>query len=162
MSLDTPARPRAVRAAGIALIVAPILALVVKSFSFGWMMALLLMLVIPVLLLVLGYALQLVIALGSLLRHRGALRHAANTSRAVSAAWVTSIGAVLTALLMYDGGDQTAGSTLTLMLGMASDGQAESVSGVVTLVTGAVWLGGWVWLVVEWLIALAQRRRAAA
>lgn len=162
MSKVIPERSRAANVVGIVLIVAPLLALVVKLFSFGWLMVILLMLIIPIPLMVLGYGLQLVIAIGSLLRPSGALRNAPNVSRAVAAAWLTSIGVVLTALFVYDGGDQTAGSTFTLLLGMASDGQAEAISGVVTLVTGAAWVGGWVWLVVEWIIAIRWRRRVAA
>ena len=158
-SLAQPAAGRAVRLAGIILIVAPVLALIVKAYSLGWMIFIVMM-IAP--LLVVGYALQIVVAANGMLRARGALRQARGGMRAVAAAWATSVGVVLTAFFFVDGGDQGWGSTFMLMSGLESNVAAGDVSTILCWIAGVVWLAGWVWLVVEWIIALVERRRAAA
>jgi len=151
---------------GIALIVLPLVALGLKFFSFGWMMAILLF--GPVLVLVVGYALQIVIAVQGFLLPRGLFQTAPGRARAIAAAWASSIAVVLLGVFMPDGGDVGYGSTLQVWLGAysgsegveamhrASDGLTETIAWIV----GIVWLAGFLWLLVEWVIALVQRRRA--
>lgn len=158
MTADSP-RPIADRAAaiaGVVLIVAPLLAFVVKFFSFGWLFFVILgalFVIVP------GYALQLVIAIGGFLRARGSIRTATGRRRAITAAWVTSIGVVLTGFFLVDGGDMKWGSTFMYLFGMDSDPSAEAVSHALFWVASAAWVIGWGWLVVEWILAMVARRR---
>ncbi|WP_181003326.1 hypothetical protein [Microbacterium sp. CJ77] len=47
-------------------------------------------------------------------------------------------------------------------VGGASSSELGNVSSAVSYVFGIVWIGGWVWLLVEWISALMVRRRASA
>lgn len=78
---------------GIALIVLPLLALGLKMFSFGWYMVMLMF--GPGLVLIIGYALQLVIAIHGFLSRRSPILTTAVRGRATAAAWVTSIAVVV-------------------------------------------------------------------
>lgn len=150
---------------GIALIVLPLLALGLKLFSFGWMMVFLLF--GPVLVLAAGYVLQLVIAAQGFLRRGGPIREPRARIRANAAAWTTSLGIVALGVFMPDGGDTGYGSTLQVWLGAygSSDGATamhEATDGLteaLAWIAAAAWIGGFVWLFVEWVIGLAERRR---
>lgn len=146
------------------LIVAPLLALVVKFFSFGWMMVFVLF--GPIFLLIAGYVVQIIIASQGFLSKRDLF--GATRRRATAAAWTTSIGVVLFGLFAPDGGDSSFGSTLQIWLGAggvnasAVHQATDDLTYVGAALTAAAWIGGFVWLFVEWIIALVRRRRASA
>lgn len=148
---------------GVLLMVAPLLALVVKSFSFGWMMVLVLF--GPIVVLIAGYFVQVVIASQGFLSKRdlfGAARR-----RATAAAWTTSIGVVLFGLFAPDGGDASYGSTLQMWLGagganaLAVHEATDGINDVGASLTAAAWIGGFIWLFIEWIVAISRRRQAA-
>lgn len=150
-------------AAGLALIVLPLAAVVLKLAVFpGWMM------VIAIWsspLLLIGYALQIVIAANALLRSRGVFRTMDGGRRGVIAAWLTSVGVLATVFFLVDGGDDgTWGSAFTELIGLSSTSEGESLSGPFFLLSAVVWLAAWLWLVVEWIVQLVRARaqRSAA
>ncbi|UNK71759.1 hypothetical protein [Microbacterium sp. H1-D42] len=147
--------------AGIALIVAPVAAVVLKGSIFpGWMMFVAMMFS-PVLLL--GWALQIVIAVNAFLRARGVFRRSQGGWRALIAAWLTSVGVLAVAFFLVDGGDDgTYGSAFTELMGTSSTPEGESLSSVIMLACVFVWLTSWLWLVVEWIVQLVQARKRAA
>lgn len=146
-------------AAGIALILAPIIALVIKAAVFpGWMLFIIVMASIPLLL---GYALQIVVAANGMLRTRGVFHTMPGRQRGITAAWITSIGILLVGVLLVDGGDDgTYGSAFTELLDTSSTSGGEQLSTLLMLASALLWIGGWLWLVVEWIALLAQRRNA--
>lgn len=155
---------------GIALIVLPLVALALKCVSFGWMMVFLLF--GPVIVLIAGYALQIVIAAQGFLSRRDPIWGSRAQVRAIIAAWATSIAVVIAAVFMPDGGDSTYGSTFQVWLsgGEASGGSAalhaatDDLTAIVASIAALVWVGAFVWLFVEWVAGLSRRRarRAAA
>ncbi|MBD7956502.1 hypothetical protein H9651_02490 [Microbacterium sp. Sa4CUA7] len=147
------------RLTGTALIVLPLVALALKLASAGWMVVAIIW-TAPVWLV--GYALQIAVAASGYLGGRGALREGTGARRALIAAWATSIAVVLVGFFLVDGGDSGDwGSTFMLAAGLAGDRAASDVSSAVCVVAASVWLAGWMWLVVEWVVALVRRRRAA-
>lgn len=144
-------------AAGIALIVAPVAAVVLKGSIFpGWMMFVAMMFS-PVLLL--GWVLQIVIAVNAFLRARGVFRRSPGGRRALIAAWLTSVGVFAVAFFLVDGGDDgTYGSAFTELIGRSSTPDGESLSTVFMLICAFGWLAGWLWLVVEWIVQLVRAR----
>lgn len=154
--------------AGIALIVAPLIALGLKFFSFGWMMVMLMF--GPVFVLLAGYIFQIVIAAQGYLMPRSPVRVTSVRRRAVTAAWLTSAGIMLLGIFMPDGGDSGYGSTLQVWLGAYSYGDGvdamhaatDGLNDILALVAALLWLGGYVWMIVEWAIGIAQRRRLRA
>ncbi len=162
--MSTASSPRAgqvaVALAGIVLIVVPLIAAGVKVASFGWLMVMLVMYLAPIPLMLIGYVLQLVLAIRGFLRRDGYIRTAPNRARAVAAAWVTSLGALFTAFFVVDGGDQGWGSTFMVWFGLESDVAAGDVSSALSFIAGAAWVLGWVWLLVEWILAKQAARRA--
>ena len=153
----TESRPGNAIAAGIALILAPIIALVIKAGVFpGWMLFIIVMASIPLLL---GYALQIVVAANGMLRTRGVFRTMPGRQRGIIAAWITSIGVLFVGVFLVDGGDDgTYGSAFTELLGTSSTPGGEQLSTMLMLASALLWIGGWLWLVVEWIVLLAQRR----
>lgn len=151
---------------GVALIVLPLLAVVFKLVSFGWLSVFLLF--GPVLLLAAGYALQIVIASQAFLSGRSPMPPGPGRVRATIAAWLTSLSAVLLSVFVIDGGDTGYGSTFQVWLGVydsSADPEAlhaatDGLSSVVAQVAGWLWVGGFLWLVVEWVVFLVLRRRA--
>jgi len=147
---------------GIALIVLPFVGLGLKVVSFGWL--LFFFLFGPIILFALGYALQVVIAITGFLSARGPVQSTAVRGRATIAAWVTSLAWVAFCVFVQDGGDVDYGSTFQVWLGAyADDGVHAATDGltlVVAALTGLIWFLAWVWLVVEWSIGLALRKRA--
>lgn len=101
---------------GVALIVLPLLAVVFKLVSFGWLSVFLLF--GPVLLLAAGYALQIVIASQAFLSGRSPMPPGPGRVRATIAAWLTSLSAVLLSVFVIDGGDTGYGSTFQVWLGV--------------------------------------------
>lgn len=161
--MRTASRPLLITT-GIALIVMPFLAIALKFISFGWMLVMLMF--GPVLVLLIGYVLQVVIAVQGFSLPRGAFSSAPGARRGVIAAWVSLIGLMLFAIFMPDGGDIGYGSTLQVWLGAytledptAMHDATDTLTGVLAMVAAVVWIGSYLWLVVEWIIALAQRRR---
>lgn len=154
--MRTPRRGQAIAAAW-ALILAPPLAVVVKLSVYpGWMMFAAFLAGIPLLI---GYALQIVIAINGMFAARGVFTREPDAGRGILAAWLTSAGVVLVASLIVDGGDDgTYGSLLTEMLGISSTAGGSDLSMTLVVPAALLWLGGWLWLLVEW-IALRARSR---
>lgn len=161
--MNSPAAPvrtdAALAAAAIALIVLPLVGLAIKLAWPGWMLFFVMM-VSPVLLI--GYVVQVIIAITGFLTRRAVFRTSAGRTRALTAAWLTSVGIVVTAFFFVDGGDTEWGSAFMYTVGGASSSELGNVSSAVSYVFGIVWIGGWVWLLVEWISALMVRRRASA
>lgn len=144
--------------AGLALILFPLFGLALKFVYPGWMLVLAVW-SSPVLLA--GYIVQIVIAVHGLLRSRGVLRRESAGRRGVIAAWVTSIGILGVGFLLVDGGDDGRwGSAFTELFGLSMTTQGDDVSTVLCLLAGFLWLAGWLWLVVEWIVQLVVARRA--
>ncbi|WP_053385355.1 hypothetical protein [Leucobacter celer] len=148
---------------GVALIVVPLLAWALKSFSTGWMVVIIIL--GPILVLLAGYALQIVIAAQGFFSKRelfGAAR-----LRATIAAWLTSLGVLVLGVFMPDGGDAYFGSTFQVWLGAygpnadAVHAATDGLNSVVATAAAALWLAAFAWLVVEWIVALVRRRRLA-
>lgn len=148
----------ALATAAVALIVLPLVGLAIKLAWPGWMLFFVLM-VSPVLLI--GYVVQVIIAITGFLTRRAVFRTSAGRTRALTAAWLTSVGIAVTAFFFVDGGDADWGSAFMYTVGGASNSELGNVSGAVSYVSGAVWVGAWAWLVVEWIVALMARRRAS-
>ena len=145
---------------GLALIIVPLLALAVKVASFGWFMVIALWpLYIPVLLLG-GWVMQIIIASTGFFGRRALLAGRRGATRAIIAAWVTSAGVLLVALFLVDGGDSSWGSTFMYWTGTASDTGVSAISEVLCGIAMIPWIGGWLWLLVEWIAAHVQRSRA--
>lgn len=149
---------------GIALIVLPLVAFALKFVSFGWGMVLLVFSGLIVVM-VLGYALQIVIAVQGFLSRRALF--AEGPKRGFIAAWLSLVGALMVGLFMSDGGDTGYGSTLQVWLGSYGD-QADAIhaatdglTDALMLIGAALWVAGFVWLVVEWILALVRRKRLA-
>lgn len=161
--MNSPAAPvrtdAALAAAAIALIVLPLVGLAIKLAWPGWMLFFVMM-VLPALLI--GYVVQVIIAITGFLTRRAVFRTSAGRMRALTAAWLTSVGIVVTAFFFVDGGDTEWGSAFMYTVGGASSSELGNVSSAVSYVFGIVWIGGWVWLLVEWISALMVRRRASA
>lgn len=147
----------AANAAGIALIVMPLLALLLKGAVFpGWMIVILFW-TSPLLLV--GYALQVVISANGFLRARGVFRRSPGGRRALIAAWVTSVAVLGAAFFLVDGGDDgTYGSAFTELMGTSSTSAGESLSTTFMLACAFVWIAAWLWLVIEWIVQLIQMR----
>lgn len=144
--------------AGLALIVLPLAALLVKFVFPGWMLVFMFF-YSPVLLI--GWAVQIVIAANGLLRERGVLRAGTAGLRPIVAAWLTSVGAIAVAFFLIDGGDDgTYGSAFTQMLGISSTAQGSDLSMFLCLVSAVIWLGAWLWLLIEWIAQLVLARSA--
>lgn len=156
-------------ATGVLLLIAPLIAIALKLLSFGWMMVLIMM--GPALLLIAGYVVQAVIAVQGFLSKRALFGGPGGgvpvpaRGRAAVAAWITSIGVMATAILTPDGSDSGYGSTLQLWLGSyGPDADAvheatDTLNDTLFFIAAAVWVLGFVWQFVAWIMALVQRRR---
>ena len=142
--------------AGIALIVLPLIGAAFKVFWPGWML-LVIFFFSPLLLL--GYALQIVIAGNVFLRRHSRLQGNPRRRPTLWAAWLTSIGVVVTGLFFVDGGDSSWGSAFMYLVGAPSNDAVAALSSVLAWIGGVAWIGGWGWLVVEWIRTLSGRRR---
>lgn len=143
---------------GLALILLPLVALAVKTIAYpGWMLVIMIF-YSPVFLI--GYATQIVVAANGLLRERGVLRTGSAGRRPVIAAWLTSVAVVASAFFLVDGGDDGRyGSVFTELMGTSSTAAGESASMAVFMLCAMLWIGGWLWLVVEWIVQLVLARR---
>ena len=154
----------ALAATGIVLIVAPILATVLKIAFPGWFLVII-VLTGTIVLLAAGFVVQIVIAATGFLSARavfgGALGQpvAPGARRAVIASWVTSIALLLTVFFLPEGGDSSYGSIFAILVGAESNTAVNDVSSILFFIAGIVWVGGWVWLLVEWIRAIRARRR---
>lgn len=157
--MTTSASRTSATLAGLGLIVFPLLALAVKFLAYpGWMLVIFIF-YSPVFLI--GYATQIVVAANGLLRRRGVLRTGSAQWRPTAAAWLTSVGVVGAAFFLVDGGDDGRyGSVFTELIGTSSTAAGESVTMGLFLVCALLWIGGWIWLVVEWIVQLVLARRA--
>ncbi|WP_347754778.1 hypothetical protein [Agrococcus sp. ProA11] len=137
---------------------APLVAVLIKAASGGW---LLVMVVWSSPLWLAGYVLLVVAAARGMLRQQGVLREGARRTRATLWAWLTSVGVLLFAFSVVDGGDtrESIQSTLTLALGAPiSPSAAHEVSAGIAYVAVVAWAGGWVALLVEWAVGVQRRR----
>lgn len=143
---------------GLALILLPLVALAVKTIAYpGWMLVIMIF-YSPVFLI--GYATQIVVAANGLLRERGVLRTGSAGRRPVIAAWLTSVAVVASAFFLVDGGDDGRyGSVFTELMGTSSTAAGESASMAVFMLCAMLWIAGWLWLVVEWVVQLVLARR---
>lgn len=156
-------RPSAsARITGIALIVLPLVALLLKTFSFGWMMVFIIF--GPIFVMVIGYVLQVIAATQGFLSKKG-LFDATRLKRATIAAWVSLAGALVLGITMPDGGDSDWGSTLQVWLGVYGENSeavhaaTDGLTAVLSYISAIAWVVGWIWLMVEWIGAFAARRR---
>jgi len=158
----TDVRPTAsLTIAGLALIVVPLIATGIRFASFGWYMVMVIWTLVVPAALIIGWVLQIVIAGTGCFGRRG-LFAGSGRGRAIAAAWTTSGGLLLFALCFVDGGDISWGSTLMYWTGTEGDDAVGTVSTALTWIALVPWLGGWIWLVAEWIGALVRRRRARA
>jgi len=148
---------------GVALIVLPLLGVLLKLFSVGWILVVIIVSALIPLLLILGYALQVVIAATGFFSVRGPIQSTPVRRRATIAAWTTSIAWVVACVFLVDGGDVDQGSTFQVWFGLTEDlsggHTASDVSSIVFLVAALVWLLAYVWLVVEWIVGWRLRVR---
>ena len=148
---------------GIVLIVGPLVAVALKSFSFGWLMVMLMF--GPIFVLIAGYIVQVIIAIQGFLVRRDLFGRA--RKRATIAAWVTTLAFVTVGIFFPDGGDSGYGSTFQTWLGAygpnadAVHAATDSWSDAVGLIAALIWIAAFVWLFVEWVRALVLRRRGA-
>jgi len=145
-------------AAAIALIVLPLVALGMRFIMPGWGI-LVLLFISP--LLVLTYALAVVIAATGFLTARAAFLLSRVRWRGITAAWIAAVSSVIASFFMIDGGDSGEyGAPFTLLLGYTSPPvELGNVVGLVMLVFLMIGIAAFVWLVIEWIIALVQRRK---
>lgn len=154
---------------GIVLIVAPVVAVVLKCVSFGWMMVFLLF--GPMYLFAAGYVVQIIIACQMFFAQRDPLvDQRAAQMRIASAAWLTSVAVVVLAIFLPDGGDSTYGSTFQVWLSESErfpdqaslHAATDTATASVALIATAAWMWGYIWLFVEWIIWRGMRKRARA
>ena len=147
-------------ATGIALIVAPLIGFGLKMVSAGYLVFF--AIYGPVVILVVGYIIQVIIAWQGFLS--GSRLFGASIGRATAAAWVTSVAAIATGLFLSDGTDAGYGSTVQKWMGsygpnaqavhQATDGWSDWLGAIVTI----IWVASYIWLFVEWILALRVRR----
>ena len=161
-----PQRRTASILAGLALILMPLLGFLLKTFSAGWL--LIAVMWGPIFLMVPGYALVCVIAGTSYFSRFAALQAPGKRVRLTLSAWTTSIGIVMLGFFLVDGGDAgDYGSTFQYAIGLPrrGDGGADihaatdDLSSTLAMLGAMLWLGGYVWLLIEWITDLVERRR---
>src|SRR6218665_942308 len=109
---------------GLALIVMPLLAIVLKLAVYpGWMVLILFISGIPLLL---GYVIQVVIAATSMFRSKGVFNTVPGAMRGVVAAWITSISVLLSTFFLIDGGDSGEGGSAFTLLFTGGPSTAET------------------------------------
>jgi len=147
---------------GVALVLLPLVGVALKLVSAGWILVFVLVSVLIPLLLLVGYVLQLVVAVTGFFSARGPIQSTAVRRRATVAAWAASIAWVVACVFLVDGGDVDEGSTFQVWFGLTGDGTdvASNVSSVVFLIAALVWLLAYVWLVVEWIVGWRLRVQA--
>ncbi len=140
---------------GIAIIVLPIIALAVKLITPGWMMVILFYAGI---FLGAGYVFLVVMASTGFFGKRAAFAFVSPT-RARIAGWGHGLSVVLFMFFLVDGGDNDDWSSpFITVFGLDRDLFSDLTS---ALAIGAFFaaIGFYVWLIVEWAIALRVKRR---
>lgn len=153
VAMTRPSRS-AFLAVGIALIVGPLIAAVLRIIAPGW---LLMFVLIAMVVIIPAYVLQVVIAATGFLRASATFATAPRARRAVAAGWVTAVAPVVAAFVAVDANDGGLPASPLLMLiggGLELEYVVNGIAAVALLVTVA----GWVWLLVEWIIAMRHRR----
>ena len=147
--------------AGIALIVIPLLGVGIKFVFYpGWMLIAMVLTGI-ILLLAVGYTLQVVLAARSMLRPAGVFNRMPGSRRGIAAAWVTSVAFFVTMASLIDGGDGgETGSAITWLFGNAA--WASDLSGALTVIAALACIASWVWLMIEWIVLSSRARTLAA
>lgn len=156
-----PASAALLATTGVLLIVVPVVATVLKLAFPGWYLVIIVLTGV-ILLLAAGFVMQIIIAVTGFLTRRAVFRTASGAGRAIIASWITSIALLLTVFFLPEGGDSSYGSIFAILIGAESDAAVSDVSTLLFLITGIVWVAGWAWLLVEWIRAIAARRRANA
>lgn len=151
-------------ATGLALILLPLLGVWFKIISAGWLMVLVFF--GPIFLLLAGYAVQILISVQGFFRKPG-LFNPATKRRVAAAAWLTTIAFLLFTIFVVDGGDGPQASTFQIWYGAVHGGISEirdatrGFSDGVSLIALFLWLPSFLWLLVEWTVAVVRRRREA-
>lgn len=141
-------------------IIAPVIAVAIKAVSGGWLM---IYVIFWSPLWIAGYVLLVIAVARGMLRRQGVLRVGSRRKRATLWAWSTSLGVLLFAFALVDGGDtrESIQSTLTLTLGAPiSPSVAHEVSAGIAYAAAVAWAGGWIALLVEWAVGVQRRRPA--
>ena len=149
-------------ATGITLIAAPLLGVAFKMLTAGW--ALVFLMFGPVIILVAGYVVQVVIASQGFLASSDLFGVA--RPRATAAAWITSVSVVAVGVFFPDGTDAAYGSTFQKWLGaygpnaQVVHAATDAWSDWIGIVFAAAWVISYIWLFVEWILALRVRKSA--
>lgn len=142
-------------------IAAPLLGVMAKLPTGGWLMV---ALIWSGFIWVAGYiVLVLAVSLG-MLRRRAPLRTGSARTRAIIWALLTSVGIIVLGFTLIDGGDtrESIQSTLTASLGAPESGStAHAVSEAIAWLAAAAWLLGYAGLIMEWIVGSARARRPA-
>ncbi len=149
-------------ATGITLVVTPLMGAALKMLTAGW--ALVFLTFGPVIILVAGYVVQVIIASQGFLASSDLFGVA--RPRATAAAWITSVAVVGVGVFFPDGTDAGYGSTFQEWLGaygpnaQVVHAATDAWSDWVGIVFAAVWVISYIWLFVEWILALRVRKSA--
>jgi hypothetical protein len=161
--VSTPSPRRAATViAGIALLVLPLVALLLKVASPGWVMVIIVIFGgIPMLG---AYSFAIVVAVTGFFRRTGRFRDDTLRSlRGRFSAWLHGASLVLAAFFVTDVGDSAgAYSPFMTLFGLSDTGLVQSLSDILTVIFLVTSIGAYVWLVVEWALAGRARRRASA
>lgn len=154
--MEQPPRTGADIAAGVAVIAAPFAALLVKAIAPGWM---LLIYVIWSLFGIPLIAFAIVVAVTGFLTRRAAFGFAgAGRMRARVAAWAHAVTLVLAPFVLIDGGDDgTWTSALALLFGQPPNSALAEAGNILFYPFAGAAAASFVWLVVEWVLALRAR-----
>lgn len=157
---DAPSRSAGDIAAGVALIAIPWITTLLKFVAAGWFLlfyAMGLALFVPL------YVLVIVIAITGFLRRRAAFAFAgAGRVRAWIAAWLHPLAFLAATAVLVDGGDDGSWtSPIAVILGLPTNSDFANTANVAFAPLCVVSAAALVWLVVEWIIALRARSRAA-
>lgn len=150
-------------ATGVTLIAAPLIGAGLKMLSAGW--TLVFIMFGPIVVLAAGYIVQVVIAAQGFLSKSNLFGNA--RGRATTAAWVTSTSFVLVGIFFPDGTDGGYGSTFQKWLGSygpsaeAVHAATDSWSEWLAIGLTVIWVASYIWLFVEWVMALRRRKAKA-
>ena len=140
---------------GVGMIVLPLIAIAVKFITPGWMLLILLYAGIA---LAAFYVFLVVMAASGFFGRRAAFSFV-NPTRARIAGWGHGLSVVLFMFFLVDGGDNDDWSSpFITVFGLDRD----AFAGVTETLTGVFFfaaIGFYLWLVVEWVLALRVKRR---
>jgi hypothetical protein len=145
-------------AAALALIVLPVVAIIIRLIQPGWIFVVLLV-ASPVL--VISYALAVVIAATGFLTSRAAFLLSRVRWRGITAAWIAAASSVLASFFTVDFGDTDVyGSPFTILLGYSTPPSSiADASGLASVIFLSLGIAAFIWLTIEWIAALVQRRK---